>query len=116
MIPLTDENPSRTFPIVTIVLILVNLGVFVYQTNYFTGNPNEIVLRLGFIPYEFFHKIVPIPAFLILGYWILIQILSGLSELERSTQGGVAWFAHIGGFVAGIVMLFLLKKRFRKRK
>jgi hypothetical protein len=32
MIPLNDENPSKTFPIVTIVLILVNLSVFAYQT------------------------------------------------------------------------------------
>ena len=58
-----------------------------------------------------FIKIVRLPAFFILGYWMLIQVLSGMSELEKTTHGGVAWFAHIGGFIAGIALIFLMKKR-----
>ena len=43
-----------------------------------------------------------VPAQLVLGLWFLIQLSSGLNSLGIDTNGGVAWFAHIGGFVVGI--------------
>jgi len=43
-----------------------------------------------------------IPAQIVLGIWFLIQLSSGLSSLGIDTTGGVAWFAHIGGFITGI--------------
>ena len=43
-----------------------------------------------------------VPAKIVLGVWFLIQLSSGLSNLGIDTTGGVAWFAHIGGFIAGI--------------
>ena len=43
-----------------------------------------------------------VPAQLILGLWFLIQLSSGLNSLGIDTNGGVAWFAHIGGFIVGI--------------
>ncbi len=52
MIPLRDENPSRTIPVVNICLILAYLSVFVYQYYFATGGPVQLTLRLGFIPYE----------------------------------------------------------------
>jgi membrane associated rhomboid family serine protease len=51
---------------------------------------------------------VEIPAYLYLGYWIIVQILLGLVV---AGQGGVAWFAHVGGFFAGLLLIFLFKKR-----
>lgn len=48
-----------------------------------------------------------VPAVFMLGYWFLIQVLSGLPALG-SQQGGVAFWAHIGGFVAGILLSFVL--------
>jgi membrane associated rhomboid family serine protease len=53
---------------------------------------------------------VTIPAFFFLGFWFLIQFLSGAASLG-STGGGVAWFAHIGGFLAGCVLLLFFKQR-----
>jgi len=53
--------------------------------------------------------IVRIPALYLLGFWFLIQITSGLGALRIDTTGGVAWFAHIGGFVAGVVLIRLQK-------
>lgn len=52
-----------------------------------------------------FFLIVRVPAFLFLGIWILQQFLSGVASLEMSTAhgGGVAWWAHIGGFVSGVL-------------
>jgi membrane associated rhomboid family serine protease len=45
---------------------------------------------------------IQIPAFYVLGFWFLMQLTSGLGTLGPDATGGVAWFAHIGGFIAGI--------------
>lgn len=226
MIPLKDENPSSTFPIVNIILIVTNCFFFIYLNYFVPGTTRSIIFQLGFIPYELSHlvdidpknlvpvpltiftamfmhggwlhllsnmlylwifgdnvedvlghlkylffyimcgiaatlahgflnidsrvptlgasgaiagvlgaymflfpkvriktililfvfiKIVYIPTIIILGYWILIQILSGLAEYDSKTGGGIAWFAHIGGFVAGLVLIVMMKKRKRGR-
>jgi membrane associated rhomboid family serine protease len=55
---------------------------------------------------------IVIPAYLMLGYWILLQIVSSLSSLGAHHEtGGTAFFAHIGGFVAGLVLIRLFAKR-----
>lgn len=222
MIPLRDENPSRTIPIVNIFLILANVSVFVYQYFLAPGGPVQLTLRLGFIPFEvtnvvdlspknlvpvpltiftamflhggwlhlvgnmlylwifgdnvedilghfkylFFYfmcglmaslthgflnlssqvptigasgaiagvlgaymflfpkarirtlivlfvfiHVINIPAVYLLAYWILIQVLSGITEFGSQAQGGIAWFAHVGGFVAGFILVIMMKKR-----
>ena len=58
---------------------------------------------LTLVPLLFFFFTVRLPAFLMLGYWFLIQFLSGMSALGQANQGGVAWWAHIGGFLVGAV-------------
>jgi membrane associated rhomboid family serine protease len=66
------------------------------------------------IPIFFFVRFVELPAFILLGFWIFIQFISGTSALaSSSSQGGVAWWAHIGGFVAGAALVFVFKKRRR---
>jgi membrane associated rhomboid family serine protease len=53
--------------------------------------------------------IVYVPAFVMLGIWILLQLVSGIGSIARTEQtgGGVAFMAHIGGFVAGMVLVKL---------
>ena len=58
----------------------------------------------------FFIRLMYIPAGFILGYWFLLQVLSG-SMAGRQDAGGVAFWAHIGGFVSGILLVGLFKKR-----
>ena len=48
---------------------------------------------------------IAVPAQIVLGVWFLIQLSSGLSSIGIDTNGGVAWFAHIGGFIAGVGLL-----------
>jgi membrane associated rhomboid family serine protease len=60
--------------------------------------PRAQVLTLVFI---FF---IPLPAFIILGYWFLLQFVAGVSTVGASATGGVAWWAHIGGFLLGMVI------------
>ncbi len=226
MIPLTDENPTDTIPIVNILLIITNISVFIYQNYFVPGGAQPLFLKLGFIPYElshlvdinpknlvpfpltiftamfmhggwlhllsnmlylwifgdniedilghvkylvfymlcgiaatlvhgfinidsqiptigasgaiagilgaymllyprariktlliiiFFVKIVYIPAIIILGFWILIQVISGFTEYGLRTGSGIAWFAHIGGFIAGMALIAVIKKRKRRR-
>ncbi len=218
MIPLKDENPTHTFPLITLGLILLNCSFFLYQLS--TGR--ELVLRLGAIPYEITHgvdihppaliplrltlftsmflhggllhiggnmlylwifgdnveedlghlrfllfylgcglaanglqilanpqsnipmigasgaiagvlgaylvrfprakvltliifgylvRLVRMPAFFLLGFWFLIQLLNGIPSLGGRFGGGIAWFAHIGGFLAGMIGAKLLGKR-----
>ncbi len=61
----------------------------------------------------FFFKIVDLPAFIFLGFWILLQVLSAVMDLGIGADaGGVAVWAHIGGFAAGAMSFpFLRKKR-----
>ena len=61
---------------------------------------------------------VEIPAVLILAYWFLIQLASGMWSVGYSqlSQGGVAWFAHVGGFVAGVILINVMRTRERYRR
>jgi len=221
MIPLKDENPSKTISVVNIFLILINISVFIYMNYFAPEDTRSIIFKLGFIPYELSHfvdinpknfvpipltiftamfmhggwvhllsnmpylwifgdniedvlghvkylffyimcgiaatlvhgfininsqvptlgasgaiagvlgaymflfpkariktlvilfvfiQIVHIPAVIMLGYWILLQILSAYAQHGSRSGGGIAWFAHIGGFVAGLVLIIMMKK------
>ena len=71
---------------------------------------------LTLITFGFFIRFVHIPAVIVLGFWIVVQLISGVISVGRAgDEGGVAWFAHIGGFVAGVVLLFLLRPRATRR-
>tara|TARA_B100000029_G_C17551606_1_gene950300 strand:- start:150 stop:806 length:657 start_codon:yes stop_codon:yes gene_type:complete len=63
------------------------------------------VLAVFFI----FITTIVVPAQLVLGIWFLIQLSQGISSIGINTSGGVAWFAHIGGFIGGIGSLKLFQ-------
>jgi membrane associated rhomboid family serine protease len=63
----------------------------------------------AFIPLGFFITSVALPAWVMLGYWLLIQFVSGLAAFGGEI-GGVAFWAHIGGFVAGVVLIKLFAR------
>ncbi len=72
--------------------------------------PRAKVLTL--IPIFVFFQLIELPAFIFLGLWFLMQIGSGLLALQIGADaGGVAWWAHIGGFVSGAALLPLLGRR-----
>jgi len=54
--------------------------------------------------------LVPLPAFIILGYWFLLQFAAGISSFGAAATGGVAWWAHIGGFFAGLLITLAAKR------
>jgi membrane associated rhomboid family serine protease len=69
--------------------------------------PRAKVLTL--VPFGFYMQVIKVPAVFVLGLWIVVQIINGMVSGGRG--GGVAWFAHIGGFLAGIVLIGLFKKK-----
>ncbi len=224
MIPIKDDNPTYTFPIITILLILANIGIFIYQFSLGSG-AQAFVYRLGAVPWEITHfrevprypveyrsaipgvltlftsmflhggiihllgnmlylyifgdniealmghgkffvfyvgcgliatlahvvpnpnstipmvgasgaisgvlgayllryprakvhvliifllfiRVVRVSALFVLGFWFLMQVFNGFVQ----SGGGVAWFAHIGGFIAGMVLVFFFEKKDR---
>ena len=60
----------------------------------------------------FMHK-TQVPASFMLGYWFVIQFISGLGSLGAMSQGGIAWWAHIGGFAAGWILIRLIPSKNR---
>lgn len=229
MIPLYDENPTKTFPIFTLLLIAINVTVFVWELSLGSHGLNQAIMKYGFIPKNltsmlklgeineaailsvftsiflhggfvhlfgnmlylwifgnniedllghfrfivfyllagiagvtgqifaspgstipgigasgaiagvlgaylikyprakvvtavpivFFIQLVRLPAVVVLGFWIVVQLASGVASLADAGHnfgGGVAWFAHVGGFAAGILLYFIIPKRRISRK
>jgi len=73
--------------------------------------PHARIQTLLFLGY--FARLTQLPALLVLGFWFVLQLFNGLMALGVAQLGGVAWFAHIGGFVAGLLLvrLFMLGRR-----
>lgn len=217
MIPLKDLNPSRTFPIVNVLLILANVIVFLYQVNLpprvehafvmanatvperlpeflagsvsakvalaplftsmflhggllhllgnmlflwiFGDNVEDFFGHAGYLVFYlacgigsgllhvlfnlhsalpavgasgaisgvmgayvvlyprakvltlFFIILVPVPAFVVLGLWFVMQFLEGVGRLGMRESGGVAWWAHIGGFLMGMAITAGVRRR-----
>jgi len=65
----------------------------------------------GLILLGYFSRLTEIPALYVLGFWFVLQLFNGVMSLGVVTDGGgVAFFAHIGGFVAGIVLTWLFTR------
>lgn len=73
--------------------------------------PRAQIVTLIFI--FFFVDVVVLPALLWIGIWFLMQFISALISINHLSMGGVAWFAHIGGFLTGILLtkLFSVGRR-----
>ena len=63
------------------------------------------------VPILFIFTIIEIPAFVFLLFWFVSQLYSGLFAVEGGGGSGIAWWAHIGGFIFGLVMVLLFKRR-----
>lgn len=95
-------NPDSTVPMVG-----ASGAVSGVLGGYILLYPHARVHTLIFL--GFFVTTIQIKAWVMLGYWILLQVLGGLPSLAGMDRGGVAFFAHIGGFVAGLVFVKLFE-------
>jgi membrane associated rhomboid family serine protease len=82
-------------------------GVLAAYLVLFPHGRVRVLVFLGF-----FVTVLALPALIVIGFWILLQFFSGFASLgpeTRGTDGGVAYFAHIGGFLAGLALVFLFR-------
>jgi len=59
----------------------------------------------------FYVTVIKIPALIVIGFWAIIQVVSGLISQGNAAQGGIAFFAHVGGFIAGLSTIKLWQPR-----
>ncbi len=81
---------------------------------YFVLFPHSRVIAL--VPLFFFFDLIEVSAFIFLAFWFILQFFNGVASLGAATYattGGVAWWAHIGGFIAGILLSFLFVRKRR---
>jgi membrane associated rhomboid family serine protease len=107
-----------TGPTSTIPMIGASGAVSGVLGAYLLLFPYATILTL--MIFGFFVRSVHIPAVIVLGFWIVLQLINGwltvsASAMGRGESGGVAWFAHIGGFLAGMVLLLLFRPRRSRR-
>jgi membrane associated rhomboid family serine protease len=85
---------------------------------YMVKFPRSHILTLVFV--FIFVTTFEVPAWVMLVYWFFIQLVSGVGSVGYShvSQGGVAFFAHIGGFIAGIALIYVMgtKQAYSRRK
>src|SRR5439155_767053 len=133
--PYKDENPTELTPLITVGIIVLNVLAWLFVQGAGAAEPlARSVCQLGLIPGEVLHTVPPgtavplgeglrlhtlitlgfflttvtLPAYVILGYWFLLQVLFGTVGVIAGAQGGgVAVWAHVGGFVAGLVLIKL---------
>jgi len=78
-----------------------------YLINY--SNAKVLVL----IPFGFFSQLIKIKALYVLGFWFILQFIN--SFMSSSSGGGVAYAAHIGGFISGVILILFFNKKNRKK-
>jgi membrane associated rhomboid family serine protease len=107
-------NPYSTAPMVGASGAIAGI-----MGAYLIKFPRARVLTLVFV--FFFITTIEIPAPIMLAYWFVIQLFSGLGSIARthlSEGGGVAFFAHVGGFITGMVLVKIMgtTERYNRRR
>ncbi|OGR86334.1 MAG: hypothetical protein A3A86_01025 [Elusimicrobia bacterium RIFCSPLOWO2_01_FULL_60_11] len=100
-------NPSSQIP-----MIGASGAIAGVLGAYFIFHPHSRVMTL--VPFGFYSRIIEIPAFFFLGFWFIMQTFSGTSALyvakiSGQDSGGVAWWAHAGGFAFGTFIAILMR-------
>ena len=80
------------------------------KSSTFLKSLNARVLVL--IPFGFFSQLIKIRALYVLGFWFVLQFIN--SFLSSSSGGGVAYAAHIGGFISGVILILFFNKKSKK--
>lgn len=75
--------------------------------GYLVLHPHQRIRVL--VPLGFFSQLTELPALVVIGFWAVLQFFQGIGSIAQTAQPGVAYMAHIGGFVAGLVLVFLFR-------
>ena len=102
----TLSNPESTLP-----LVGASGAISGVLGAYFLTYPKASILTL--VPIFILFYLIDIPAFIFLGIWFLIQFVSGYASMiaeDGAAGGGIAWWAHVGGFSAGVVLVHFFRQ------
>src|SRR5260370_14873959 len=75
-------------------------GVLAAYLLLYPASPVRTLIPLGFL-----FRAAPVPAWIFIGLWFLLQLFSGLASIINATSCGVAYSAHVGGFVTGLLLV-----------
>ena len=103
-----------THPQSTVPMVGASGAIAGVMGAYFVLFPQSRVLAGVFI--IFFIDVVEIPAIFFLGVWFLMQLFSGVGSLVDTAEGGIAFFAHVGGFAVGVLAGAVARIRARTRR
>jgi membrane associated rhomboid family serine protease len=71
---------------------------------------------MTFIPLFIFPWFINVPSFIFIGIWFVLQFLNGVVAQRAATGGGVAYWAHVGGFLCGLLLVGLFAGRPKSRQ
>ncbi len=95
-------------PTSTIPMVGASGAISAVLGAYFVLFPGARILSLVFL--GFFYQLIEVPALVVLGFWFVLQLIDGIGSLGLAgAEGGVAFFAHIGGFVFGLLIGVLVR-------
>ncbi len=82
---------------------------------YLVKFPRSRVVMITFLLFIFTFQV---PAWLMLIYWFALQVFGGVGSVTEASQGGVAFFAHVGGFLTGVLLVNAMgaRKRYWRRR
>jgi membrane associated rhomboid family serine protease len=67
--------------------------------------------------FGFFVRVIPVPALVVLGFWVVLQFANSVFTFGRGDTGGVAFLAHLGGFIVGLLLINVFRSsRIRGRR
>jgi membrane associated rhomboid family serine protease len=92
-------NPASTIPMLGASGAVAGVLGF-YAVMYPRARVRTLIFIIIFITF------VNLPALLVLGFWFVLQLFQGVAAISAEAAGGVAWFAHIGGFALGMLVGF----------
>ncbi len=95
-----------TSPLAEVPMVGASGAIAAVLGAYIVAFPRARVFTL--LPFFPFIQVVALPAFLVLGLWFLLQFVLGLGALGGSGGGGVAFWAHVGGFASGALTMKVL--------
>src|SRR5258705_418515 len=113
MIPLRDVIPSRTTPYITITIIGLNALAWLFEVSLPHEDLNQFLATFGVVP-AYFAWPTLITSMFLLGFWFLMQLFSaGTVAVTAASHGsgGVAFAAHVVGFLVGVGGVFVFRKR-----
>ncbi len=95
-------------PTSTIPMVGASGAISAVLGAYLVLFPGARILSLVFL--GFFYQLIEVPALVVLGFWFVLQLIDGIGSLGLAgAEGGVAFFAHIGGFVFGVLIGVLVR-------